>query len=227
MWRRVARADHRDAAELQRRVVRKLVPKLVQLEHLGFGNTRLHCNRCVDANGQLAVLADFIEQLELFLVRTDRLHARDAEPVRFCDGRPQRRQLLGPGALRHQARHEVDRIVLENSRRFAGAAILHDDPRLWISRLTGDAGQLERLRVGPGEIAVFVGDEHGPVVHRVVENFSRRHVRGSQQIVVAVPAEQPRRSTVCLRRSGEARFRCRRSLWLERDSGVRAPARRS
>ena len=65
--RRVARTHHRDAAELQRRIVGKLVAQLVQLEHVGLGDGRRHGDRRVDANAEVAVLADFVEQLELFV----------------------------------------------------------------------------------------------------------------------------------------------------------------
>ena len=107
------------------------------------------------------------------------------------DGRPQRRQLLGARRFGHQPRHEVDGVVLEDSGRLAGAAILHDDPRLRIPRLTSDAGKLERLRVGPGDVAVFARDEHRTVLHGLVENLPCGRVRRGEQIVVAVAAEQP------------------------------------
>ena len=91
----------------------------------------------------------------------------------------------------HQLRDEVDGVVLEDSGRLARAAILYDDPRPRIPRLTGDAGKLECLRVGPGDVAVFARDEHRPVLHGFVENFSRGGVRRGKQIRVAVSAEQP------------------------------------
>ena len=65
--RRIARTHHRHASELQGRIVGKLVTQFVQLEDVGLGNGRRHGNRRVDANREVAVLADFVEQLELFL----------------------------------------------------------------------------------------------------------------------------------------------------------------
>ena len=108
-----------------------------------------HRDRRVDANPEIAVLADFVEQLQLFLSRADRMHARDAEPVRLADGRAKRGELFGARRLGYQPRHEVDGVVFEDAGRLARAAILDDDPRLGILRLTGDAGKLERFRVGP------------------------------------------------------------------------------
>ncbi len=119
------------------------------------------------------------------------MDARDAEPVRFAHGCPQRRQLLGARRFGHQPRYEVDGVVLQDSGRLARSAILHDDPRLWIPRLTGDAGKLQRLGIGPGDVAVFARDEHRAVVYRAVENLPSGRVRRRQQPLVAVSAEEP------------------------------------
>ena len=127
--------------------------------------------------------------------------------------------------LRHHPRDEIHRIIFQDARRLTRAAILDNDPRLGIPRLTIDAGELEGFRVRPGDVPVFAGDEHRAVVDGLVEYPARRRIRRSKDVRVAIAARPARAAQVSPRRSDGARFRCRRSLQQGKDSGVRGQER--
>ena len=125
---------------------------------LGFGERGIGAQRLVDAQRQLAALAQAIEEFEIGSRAAGVLHAGDADAVRFVDRGADRGDAILFGGLWRRGAHQRHGGFLQRAGRFAGARILHDDAVRGRLRAARDAGELQCLRVRPAGVTV-VGDQ--------------------------------------------------------------------
>ncbi len=111
-------------------------------------------------------------------------------PVRFVDGRTQRRKLLCTSGLRYGTDSQVDRAVPEHAGGLSGPPV-SDDPRRAITRLTCEAGKLERPGIGPRDCCVFARDEDRPIGNGAIERLSGVRA-GAQEVRVGIVRDEPR-----------------------------------
>ena len=137
------------APVLSTRIVGEARAHLLELVEAGLGERGVGAQRLVDAQRQLAALAQAIEQLEIGGGAAGVLHAGDADAMRFVDRGADRGEAIFFGRLRRGRGHQRHRRFLQRAGRLAGARILHDDA---VGRSLGaarDARELQRLACSP------------------------------------------------------------------------------
>ena len=118
--------DQLDRAGLEHGIVGEARAHLVELVEAGFGERGVRAKGLIDAQRQLAALAQAIEELEIGGGAAGVLHAGDADAMRFVDRGADRREAIFFGGFRRRRGHQRHRGFLQRAGRFARARILHD-----------------------------------------------------------------------------------------------------
>ena len=126
---------------------------------------------------------------EVTFVGESREHRRDAEPGGQAVGAREPRRVLGVG---DRGQYDTDQIGGRLAKRPARlSARVPLDPAIpRVGRLTGDARERERARVGPGGVAVRGPQQGRPVGHQPVEQRLRGISVGEERKLPA-PAPYP------------------------------------